>query len=101
RPTTKNASSEMPETDLILMSLCICLPTVCAAILLFIPKGMEEFVRWFTLAATASTFVLSTIIFINYLDMLKERSDDTAFTRPDVKTTLLERAKAQDAREAK
>src|SRR5215213_6199231 len=74
----------MAETDLILMSLCIFLPSVFAAVLLFFPKGMEEYVRWFSLLGTAVTFVVSTMIFINYLGMLHG-----------------EREQAQDARQIK
>src|SRR6185369_913299 len=90
----------MAETDLILMSLCIFLPSVFAAVLLFFPKGMEEYVRWFSLLGTAVTFVVSTMIFINYLGMLHgEREDDGA--RPKKSTTLVERGQAQDARQIK
>ena len=60
----------MPETDLNLMSLCIFLPTVFAVLLLFIPKSLTEYVRWFTLLGTACTFVVSMILFINYFHML-------------------------------
>lgn len=90
----------MAETDLILMSLCIFLPSVFAVLLLFIPKGMTEYVRWFTLLGTAATFVVSTILFINYLGMLGF-SPDAGVVRPTKDTTLLERSRALETREIK
>jgi NADH-quinone oxidoreductase subunit M len=90
----------MAETDLILLSLVIFLPSVFAVALLFFPKGMTEYVRWFTLLGTACTFVVSTMVFINYLGMLGFTPDDFG-TRPKPSTTMLERAIAQDLREIK
>ncbi len=84
----------MPETDLTLMSLCIFLPTIFAVVLLFIPKGLTEYVRWFSLLGTACTFVVSTMLFINYLGML-EKDTEGLTGRPKSSTTLLERAEAQ------
>jgi NADH-quinone oxidoreductase subunit M len=90
----------MPETDLILMSLCIFLPSAVALALLFIPKHMTEYVRWFTLSGTATTFVISTVIFVNYLGMLHSQPEEGG-SRPSKSTTLLERSQAQEAREIK
>ena len=47
------------ETDLLMMSLCIFAPSLFALILLFFPKGSDEYMRWFTLLGTAITFVLT------------------------------------------
>jgi NADH-quinone oxidoreductase subunit M len=89
----------MMETDLLLMSLCIFLPSVFALLVLFIPKGAVEAIRWFTLLGTACTFVVTTMVFINYLNMLNLSTDPTG--RAAKSTTLLERAVTGEARELK
>ena len=89
----------MMETDLLLMSLCIFLPSVFALLVLFIPKGAVEAIRWFTLLGTACTFVVTTMVFINYLNMLNLSTDPTG--RAAKSTTLLERAGTGEARELK
>src|SRR5262245_28435332 len=61
----------MIETDLILMSLVIFLPTVFALGLLFFPKGSEEWMRWWALLGTALTFVVSTWLLIDYMGLLE------------------------------
>ena len=43
----------LEEIDLFWMSAVIFLPTVFALILLFFPRGSEEWMRWFTLLGTA------------------------------------------------
>jgi NADH-quinone oxidoreductase subunit M len=60
----------MVERDLILMSLCIFLPSVFALVLLFFPKGSDEYMRWWTLFGTACTLVISLFLFIDYLKMM-------------------------------
>jgi NADH-quinone oxidoreductase subunit M len=86
----------MIETDLIWMSLCIFLPSVFALGLLFFPKGTEEYMRWWSLVGTAVTFVFSSFVFIDYLQMLDRNPDKSmgsrGIKRADKKTTLLERA---------
>lgn len=89
----------MPETDLILMSLCVFLPTAFALVLLFIPKQFTEYMRWWTLLGTAATFVVSTFLLINYLHMLQTRTDGAADGRPDATTTLLGRFKTLETRQ--
>ncbi len=54
------------EQDLALMSLVIFVPSVFALILLFIPRGREEWMRWCALFGTAITLVLSAWMFIDY-----------------------------------
>src|SRR5689334_16949153 len=88
----------MIETDLIWMSLCIFLPTAFAIILLFFPKGSEEYMRWWSLLGTCVTFVISMILFIDYLGMLDARPDKTG-ARPDPQTTLVSRAEAATKQE--
>jgi NADH-quinone oxidoreductase subunit M len=56
----------MPETDVILMSLIIFLPTAFALLLAFFPRGSEEWMRWWSLLGTALTLTLSIVAFISY-----------------------------------
>src|SRR5882724_9900987 len=84
------------ERDLILMSLCIFVPSVFALGLLFFPKGTEEGMRWWSLVGTAVTFVLSTFVFVDYLGVL-DRNPDKDFSAAGIrrareKTSLAERA---------
>src|SRR5215475_4972235 len=90
------------ETDLILMSLCVFVPSLFALGLIFFPKGSEEGMRWWSLVGTAVTFVLSTFVFINYLSMLAQRRDpdqakrDNEIVRPNATTSLSARSRAAD-----
>jgi NADH-quinone oxidoreductase subunit M len=52
------------ETDAILMSLVIFVPTLFALGLLFFPKGWDNAMRWWTLWGTALTLGLSLCLFI-------------------------------------
>src|SRR5438132_2060436 len=54
------------EWDLALMSLVIFVPTLAAIVLLFVPRGQEETMRWISLFGTAITLVLSIWMFIDY-----------------------------------
>src|SRR3954464_5926466 len=81
----------MIESDLIWMSLCIFIPTIFALALLFFPKGSEEYMRWWALLGTSVTFVVSMILFIDYLAMLDAQPDRTG-GRPGVQTSLVSRA---------
>src|SRR5260370_3111154 len=54
------------ETDLVLMSLVIFIPSLAALLLLFVPKGQEEWMRWISLFGTAITLVASIVMFIDY-----------------------------------
>ena len=83
----------MGETDLIKMSLCIFLPTAFALVLLFFPKGSKEYMRWWALLGTAVTFVVSMILFVDYLKMLDNNPAKDA-SRPSVTTQLVQRADA-------
>ena len=92
------------EYDLLMMSLCIFMPSVFALALIFFPKGSEEAMRWTTLVGTAVTFVISMFIFIDYHAMLDRHPDKTiagakGIKRPDVEvTSLAGRSKAADDR---
>ncbi len=72
----------MPETDLIWMSLVIFLPTAFALVLLFFPRGSEEYMRWWSLLGTAATLVVSLILTIDFMYGVMEsnRGNPTAST---------------------
>jgi NADH-quinone oxidoreductase subunit M len=88
------------DMDLIWLSLLIFLPSAFALVLLFFPKGTEEYMRWWTLLGTAATFVVSAIVFIQYLGMLDVHRDENAakeaHNRPSFETSLPERASAAE-----
>ena len=90
------------DTDLLLMTALIFLPSAFALVLLFFPKGSEEWMRWWSLAGTAATFVVSTFVFINYWGMLQANPDAEAeksgVFRPAASTSLADRA-AKDTEE--
>jgi NADH-quinone oxidoreductase subunit M len=54
------------EFDLVLMSLVIFVPSIAAIILMFVPKGQDEVMRWVALMGTAVTLALSLIMFNDY-----------------------------------
>jgi NADH-quinone oxidoreductase subunit M len=55
-----------PEYDLILMSLVIFVPTLFALVILFVPRGQDELVRWISLLGTTVTLVLSLWLYIDF-----------------------------------
>jgi NADH-quinone oxidoreductase subunit M len=54
------------EWDLVLMSLVIFVPSLFAIVLLFVPSGREEWMRWVALFGTAITLALSLMMFNDY-----------------------------------
>src|SRR5437868_7778158 len=54
------------EWDLVLMSLVIFVPSLFAIVLLFVPPGKDEWMRWIALFGTAATLALSLIMFNDY-----------------------------------
>jgi NADH-quinone oxidoreductase subunit M len=54
------------EWDLVLMSLVIFVPSLFAVVLLFVPRGQDEWMRWIALLGTAVTLTLSLIMFNDY-----------------------------------
>src|SRR5439155_25568071 len=64
------------ENDLIVMSLVIFLPTLFALVVLFIPRGNEEGMRWVSLFGTAATLVVSLWLFIDYLKLFDNQLAD-------------------------
>jgi NADH-quinone oxidoreductase subunit M len=89
--------AEVPYS-LILMSLVIFLPSVFALVLMcpwFFPRGREEWMRWWTLLATALTLVVSICMLISYYaDVVQFHGSD-----PDGRkaSLLSERAPQVDA----
>jgi NADH-quinone oxidoreductase subunit M len=59
----------MNESDLMWMSALVFAPTLFALILVFIPKGKEELMRWIALLGTGVTLALSLIVLIGYLEV--------------------------------
>jgi NADH-quinone oxidoreductase subunit M len=85
------------EYDLILMSLVIFVPTLFALVLLFFPRGSDEWMRWWTLLGTAVTFVLSVWLFIDFQRMTDSYSNAD---EGRVKTSLSQRVEADAERRA-
>jgi len=54
------------EWDVVWMSLVIFIPSVFALIVLLIPRGWEEVMRWVTLFGTALTLGISLCMFVNF-----------------------------------
>jgi len=88
----------MIETDLILMSAVIFIPTLFALLLLFFPRGSDEYMRWWSLLGTALTLVVSLFLFIDYLAMLESRPDKGASRPNEVATGLMYRAEKDQLR---
>src|SRR5207302_69251 len=96
----------MVEFDLVLMSLCIFLPSLFALVLLFFPKGSEEYMRWWTLLGTAITFVISAFLLVDYLGLLGASLDEhmakTDMARPrEEKVGLMARAEVATSKALK
>ncbi len=88
----------MAETDLWLMSAVIFLPSLFALVLLFFPRGSDEYMRWWTLLGTAATMVVSFILYIDFQSGVMEThrlSDDPAAS------TLIRRAESDAARRSR
>src|SRR4051794_5923741 len=69
------------DFDIVWLTLLVFLPSAFALVLLFFPRGTEEYMRWWTLFGTAITFVISAILFIQYFGMLQANNDPTAAAR--------------------
>src|SRR5205807_1626697 len=59
----------MTETDMLWMSALIFLPTVFALVILFVPRGQEETMRWLATLGSAATLAVSVIALMGYLDI--------------------------------
>ncbi|MGF1578234.1 MAG: NuoM family protein [Gemmataceae bacterium] len=76
------------DPDLIWMSVLIFIPTVFSLLLLLIPRGKDEVVKWVSLFGTAVTLTISLIILVQYLNLKNfTRANQDPETR---NSTLLE-----------
>ncbi|HJT78457.1 MAG TPA: proton-conducting transporter membrane subunit, partial [Gemmataceae bacterium] len=83
----------MPETDFILMSLIIFLPTVFALGLLAFPRHKEEAMRWWALFGTALTLGVTLCAFVLY----ERQVVNVHIGTDDRAMTLAARVEAMDA----
>src|SRR5438067_7991792 len=85
------------EHDLVWMSLVIFAPSLFALILLFIPRGRDEAMRWCALFGTAITLVLSVCMFITYYYDVVEfnRSNEPGRGSLSARAGLADAAEAQ------
>ncbi len=92
------------DWDIVWLSLLIFLPSAFAVVLLFFPRGTEEYMRWWTLFGTAITFVISVVVFIQYFGLLQANPDPDAakqgLFRPNGTVGLAARAAQLDKIEA-
>jgi NADH-quinone oxidoreductase subunit M len=86
----------MFEYDLFLMSAVIFLPTLFAVVVLFFPKGSEEYMRWWSLLGTALTLAVSICLFIDFQRGVVNRN----LTSPE-RSLLSTRVEDQLGREAR
>jgi NADH-quinone oxidoreductase subunit M len=56
----------MAEKDLLWMSAVVFIPAVFALLLIFVPRGKEDIMRWLSLAATGLTLGVSIGMFISF-----------------------------------
>jgi hypothetical protein len=56
----------MAERDLLWMSAVVFIPSVFALLLIFVPRGKEEIMRWLSLAGTGLTLGVSIGMFIAF-----------------------------------
>jgi NADH-quinone oxidoreductase subunit M len=59
----------MTATDTLWMTALIFTPTVFALLILFVPKGKDEAMRWLALFGAAITLAVSIIVFMGYLEL--------------------------------
>jgi NADH-quinone oxidoreductase subunit M len=89
------------DNDMLMMTLCIFIPSVFAFALVLFPKGSEEYMRWWSLIGTAVTFVVSTFVFVDFNQMLDTHTDTemakAGLHRPDAARTSLAGRHTADA----
>jgi NADH-quinone oxidoreductase subunit M len=86
----------MAETDALLMTAVIFLPTAFALGLVFFPRGREEAMRWWSLFGTAATLGVSLLMFINFYKYTIEFHGVLNDADSRVKAGLLWRAENAD-----
>ncbi|MHB1426026.1 MAG: complex I subunit 4 family protein [Gemmataceae bacterium] len=82
----------MAETDMLWMTAVVFIPSVFALLLIFVPRGQEELMRWLSLAATALTLGASIGMFINfYSDVVDfNRNGDPQWVSLDYRQAQME-----------
>ncbi len=89
----------MYENDMFLMTAMTFVPALFGLLLLFIPGGAKELIRWISLLATAITLALSLVVFVGYQDMLERTARERGVTPLHGSGALLEnRADVANAR---
>ena len=88
--------STFGDWDTWLLSLVIFIPTIFAAVLLFFPKGTQEWMRWFALLGSALTLVASLIIFVDYYQLLDRTSSQGAREKHSAAASLENRVEADN-----
>src|SRR5579871_5493896 len=66
--------SDMAERDLLWMSAVVFIPSVFALLLIFVPRGKEEIMRWLSLAGTGLTLGVSIGMFIAFYSDIIDRN---------------------------
>src|SRR4051794_18377171 len=56
----------LPQTDLWMMTALAFLPTLFALVILFVPKGRDEVMRWLALFGTAVTLAPRLLLLMGY-----------------------------------
>jgi NADH-quinone oxidoreductase subunit M len=69
------------EYDLLLMSAVIFVPTLFAVVLLFVPRGQDELMRWWSLLGTTVTLVLSLFLLIDYNQLLQTTHENASLAK--------------------
>src|SRR5579883_411545 len=64
----------MPEKDLLWMTAVVFIPSVFALLLIFVPRGKEEIMRWLSLAGTGLTLGVSIGMFISFYSDVIDRN---------------------------
>ena len=86
--------SSFADTDALLMTAVIFIPTIFAVGLLFFPKGTQEWMRWWTLLGSALTLVVSLMIFVDYYHLLDRDSSQGAREKHGAAASLEKRVDA-------
>ncbi len=87
----------MPETDFLMMTLVIFLPSLFAVGLLTFPRGSAEWMRWWTLIGATATLILSLCVLIDFYDMLDMHLDRNGRPLHGEAGMLIPRADANEA----
>jgi NADH-quinone oxidoreductase subunit M len=84
------------ERDLVLMSLVIFVPSLAALLILFVPRGKDEWMRWIALFGTAITLVLSLLVLIEYYQGVTQALSSNGDQSQKNRALLISRAEVAD-----